>query len=65
MTEEMPFIAAFEDFFKSCFHVFSEQKGVKGSQLGSEVFFGVLGDVWGVDESLVRGFGAVVVFDGL
>ena len=65
MTEETWFIAAFEDFFKFCLHFFSEQKGVKGPQLGGEFFFGVLGDVGRVDQSLVRGFGPVVVFDGL
>jgi hypothetical protein len=61
----MVFIAAFEDFFKSCFHVPSEQKGVKGLQVGGEAVFGILGDMWGVDESLVGGFGAVVMLDGL
>ena len=64
LTVEMLFIAALGDFFKFYFHAAPEPEGVKRLQLGGKPLFGVLGDVGGVDESLIRGLGAVVVLDG-
>jgi hypothetical protein len=58
------FITGAEEFFKLRFHGVSEGEGVKSEELGHELFFGGLGNLRGIDDSLKRGFWGIVTFDG-
>ena len=53
-----------EDLFEFFLHGLSWNKGVKGFKLDREVVFGRWGDMRGLDDTLIGGFGRVVVFDG-